>query len=270
MGDAGVDGRRRAAAALALVHRHVGVLEQLLGAVGVAGEDRDADAGLDVELGARDGERLGEPGRELVGGLARRALGALAREVGHQQHELVAAAAREQPRLALGAAQAPGHAPQQPVAGRVPERVVDELEVVEVDQDQRHRAVAPPRARHGGAQARLELGAVRQAGQRVEERQLAQLGLGAHAVGDVLAGEHGDHAALRVGQRGGLPGDPPPLAAAGDHLALVVRDGLALGHQRLERLARRLAVLGRHDGVDPVRRPRARRPGRRAPAGRGG
>ena len=125
--------------------------------------------------------------------------------------------AGEQPRLALGAAQAPGHASQQPVAGPVPERVVDELEVVEVDQQQRHRAVAPARARHGGAQARLELGAVRQPGQRVEERELAQLGLGAHAVRDVLAREHGHHAALGVGQRGRLPGDPPPRPVARDH-----------------------------------------------------
>jgi hypothetical protein len=36
------------------------VLEQRFGAVGVVGKDRDADAGLDVELGAADGERLGE------------------------------------------------------------------------------------------------------------------------------------------------------------------------------------------------------------------
>ena len=96
-----------------------------------------------MELGARHGERLGEPQRELLGRLARLALGLLAREVGDQQHELVAAVAGEQPRLALGAAQPPRDAPQQPVAGAVAERVVDELEVVEVDQQQRDR---PPRA----------------------------------------------------------------------------------------------------------------------------
>ena len=68
-------------------------------------------------------------------------------EVGEQEHELVAAVAGEQAAIALGAAQPPGDAAQQPVAGAVAERVVDELEVVEVDEQQRDRPLAPPRAR---------------------------------------------------------------------------------------------------------------------------
>ena len=143
-------------------------------------------------------------------------LGLVAREVAEQEHELVAAVAREQPALALGAAQPPGHAAQQPVAGAVAERVVDELEVVEVHEQQRDRALAPPRARDRRPHARLELRAVRQPGQRVEEREPPQLLLGPHAVGDVLARQHGHHAALGVDQRGRLPGDPAAPPAARD------------------------------------------------------
>ena len=81
-----------------------------------------------------------------AGRLARRPLGLLARQVGEQQQELVAAVAGEQSTFALGAAQTTRDAPQQPVAGAVAERVVDELEVVEVDEQQRDRPLAPPRA----------------------------------------------------------------------------------------------------------------------------
>ena len=64
----------------------------------------------------------------------------VAGQLAREQHELVAAGAGEQRALAGGAAQAARDAPQQPVAGGVPERVVDELEVVEVDEQQRDRA----------------------------------------------------------------------------------------------------------------------------------
>jgi hypothetical protein len=86
--------------------------------------------------------------------------------------------AREQPARLLDPAQARRHPPQQPVAGHVPERVVDELEVVEVDEQQRHGALAPARAGDRGAQPHVELRAVREAGQRVVEGEPAELGLG--------------------------------------------------------------------------------------------
>ena len=99
-------------------------------------------------------------------------------EVVEQHEELVAAVAGEQPARLLDAAEPRGDPPQQPVARHVAERVVDELEVVEVDEQQRDGALALARAGHRGAQPRVELRAVGQPGQRIVAGQPAQLRLG--------------------------------------------------------------------------------------------
>jgi len=86
--------------------------------------------------------------------------------------------ARQQPGRLLDAAQARRDPAQQPVAGGMPERVVDELEVVEVDEQQRDGALALARAGDRRAQPGVELRAVREPGQRVVGGEPAQLGLG--------------------------------------------------------------------------------------------
>ena len=69
-------------------------------------------------------------------------------DVGEQQQELVAALAGEQVARARGASRRrSGDPAQQLVAGGVAEGVVDELEVVEVEVQQRDRARRAPRAR---------------------------------------------------------------------------------------------------------------------------
>ena len=160
--------------------------------------------------------------------------------------------ARQQRVVAAHPAQARAHAPQQAVARRVAEGVVDELEVVEVDEQERHRPPAAPRTRDRRAQARLELGTVRQTRHRVEERELAQLGLGAYALGDVLPREHGDALPGGVAQARDLPGDLAPQPRARQHLALVVVDRILLGEQPTQCLTRGGALLGRHDLGEPV------------------
>jgi hypothetical protein len=95
--------------------------------------------------------------------------------------------AGEEPVVALHAREPPGDPPQQPVAGAVAERVVDELEVVEIDEQQRDAIAPPPRAGHRRPQPRVELRAVRQPGELVEEGQPARLLLRAHALRDVLS-----------------------------------------------------------------------------------
>ena len=109
------------------------------------------------------------------------------------------------------------------------------------------------RARVTAARTPTRAGPGWQPGQRVEERELAQLLLGAHAVGDVLAGEHGDRAALGVGQRRRLQGHAAARALAGQHVRLVaLHPGLAAGDQALERLPGRSAVLLRDHALEPV------------------
>ncbi len=105
-------------------------------------------------------------------------LGRSGLEVVEQHEELVAAVAGEHPPRLLDAPEPGGDPAQQPVARHVPERVVDELEVVEIDEQQRDGVLALARAGHGGAQPRVELRAVREPGQRVVAGQPAQLRLG--------------------------------------------------------------------------------------------
>ena len=107
-----------------------------------------------------------------VTGCARhRSASLLVPHLGQQRHELVAAQAahafersvgraQAATRLAVqrlvavadAGAQAPGHLDQQLVAGAVAERVVDDLEAVEVDQQQRDLVLQP--AARGRAPAR--------------------------------------------------------------------------------------------------------------------
>jgi hypothetical protein len=88
-------------------------------------------------------------------------------EVGEQHREFVAALAPDQVRGAQRRQQPRRAVAQQLVAGDVAERVVDVLEAVEVDEQQRHLAAVAPRALDRGADALAHQGAVRQVGEQV-------------------------------------------------------------------------------------------------------
>ncbi len=169
------------AGGLRVVHRDVGVAQHVLGVV--AGlRERDADAGGHQQLVAVDRERLPESVGHRGGDLLR----LLERRDALEQHrELVAA----EPRDRVGRARAL-HQPlrgglQQPVADVVPERVVHVLEVVEVDHQDRQPVLRAPRERDRVLDAVAEQAAVREQGQRVVERELAQLVLERLALGHV-------------------------------------------------------------------------------------
>ena len=131
------------AAGLRRVHRDVGVAEQLVGVLVRVAPDGDADRAADDEVLAGDRERhlerLDDPARDGV----RPAQPVLVRQ---QQRELVAAQPRREvvaPDAALDPLRDRG---QQPVARRVAERVVDDLEVVEVEEQHRQHAARPDRS----------------------------------------------------------------------------------------------------------------------------
>ena len=111
-----------------------------------------------------------------------------------QDDELVAAEPRHDVGLAHDLAQPLGDRAQQLVAAGVAQRVVDLLELVEVDEVYGERTAAPQ-----GGERRVHLvaeeGAVGQVGQHVVARQMVDLGLGGLALGDVL--EQHDRAAVR-------------------------------------------------------------------------
>ncbi len=88
-----------------------------------------------------------------------------------EQHaELIAAEAREGVRGAYPRLQHAGHIAQQPVAGLVAAGIVDDLELVEVDVQQRIGALAALRAEQRPVQAIVELAPVDEAGERVVAR----------------------------------------------------------------------------------------------------
>jgi hypothetical protein len=89
-----------------------------------------------------------------------------------QQHELVAAQPRHRVLPAHLALQAARQLDQHRVARAVPERVVDGLEVVEVEEHQRQRRAVAVRAVQRHAAAVLQQRPVRQPGQGVVVRQV--------------------------------------------------------------------------------------------------
>ena len=114
--------------------RDVGLGDDLVRADAVAMQQRDADAALqvkdllalDVLQAAHQLEHFGRGGARLV-----------ARYVAHEHDELVAAEPRDEVLGAHGVAQLLRGELQQVVAGRVAAGVVDVLELVEVDEEQR-------------------------------------------------------------------------------------------------------------------------------------
>src|SRR3954467_5906819 len=132
--------------ALGLVHRDVRALEQPHRVVRVGGEQRDADARIDVDLDAADGEGLLErraeaqprgAGRRLVAGL-------------EDHGELVAAEPRERVLAPEQILEARADLTQHLVTRVMAERVVELLEAVEVDEQQRELCAPRPRVRDGG------------------------------------------------------------------------------------------------------------------------
>lgn len=131
-----------------MVHRDVGVLQQNLRIVAVVRKDRDADAGADDHGLATDVERLVEPLEHALGD-PHGIVGAV--DLAQHDRELVAAETRQgrgrtfvvQPGDDVGIAQtvdeALGEPPQQAVARVVTEGVVDQLEAVEIEEQERPR-----------------------------------------------------------------------------------------------------------------------------------
>ena len=168
--------------ALGAVERQVGVADQLVGARAVRRADGDADAGADDDLRAVEivGRAHGlDDAQRQHGGIRRLGDGDL------QDRELVAAHARDRVRLPDQGAQALRHHLQELVAGGMAERVVHGLEVVEIEQVDRHH-LAAPHAREGVLEPLVQQHAVGQIGERVVQRHVHDLGLGAALVGDVL------------------------------------------------------------------------------------
>ena len=129
--------------------------------------------------------RRGEQVEDALGGVG----GLLAADVLEQDRELVAAEARGGVDAAHGAVEPPRDRDQHLVADRVPERVVDLLEVVEVEEEHRERAVVAAPAGQRLARGLDEHRAVGEPGDGVVEGLVRELGLERLALADVAGVE---------------------------------------------------------------------------------
>ncbi len=235
---AGVEDREPGlAVGLGHVHRHVGVAHEVRRA-----GDRVAGAGDPDRRGHHDvlvAEDVGRP--ELVDEAGRHRAGATERRlVLDQDGELVAAEAGDQVALADQALDALGDRDQERVAGAVAERVVDDLEVVEVEEEDRGDLVLgmgiPLGAEHA-LERQLEHAAIGRARERVALGEVLDV-LEQHGIAQV---ERGDRRELAQHRR-----DPALDARAATRPVLdddgADRSGRPRSSARRGRFARRAAA----------------------------
>ena len=214
-------------------------------------EQGDADAGGDMHLVAIELERGGERAQDL--GRQGRGVGGL-RELGLHQREFVAAEPGQGVAGPDRARDPAGHRAQQLVADRMAERVVDLLEAVEVEEEDRGQATFAAGMGQGLAEPVEQQGAVRQPGQRVVQGQPPDARLGRLALGQVL--EHrdlGDDLARRGAHRRGVDGGDAARPVAAFERDLPARSHLAARHRTGERPVEREAAVAPIGGR---RRPR--------------
>ena len=120
---------------LGLVKRQVGGPHQFLFHYAVMRADRDANGRTDMQCGGADREALGQLGVNRFRGLGQAATVGLAAS---DDGELIAADPANLAFVAGRLAQPVPHLDQQLVANRMAQRVVDQLESVEIEKHDRH------------------------------------------------------------------------------------------------------------------------------------
>ncbi len=216
-----------AAPRLGAVGGRVGLGQQHV-AVGRVVGDRDANARAEEEVGVADAERPLDDGSHALG--ERRDRGRIG-EICAEHHELVATEPAGEIRPPEHRLQPHRGGGEQLVAGRVAERVVDLLEVVEVDEQHRERGVAPARREQLPFERLEEQLARRQTGEHV----IARLALERVGVRLVL-GDVGDLPDLverfTIGRAHDADVDPAPDVGAAavpvallDHVVMAVPGG---------------------------------------------
>ena len=166
------------------VEREVGVADERVGARAARVADGDPDRRADRHLmafdhvGARDllDQRSGERFEQ-----------ADVDRAGQHRLEFVAAEAADLAVIAHHRFQPLGDLAQQRVADRVAERVVDVLEAIEVDHEQRAALLAMGGVAQRFVERLAHHRAVGQAGQRIEPREARNLALGLALLGEVGA-----------------------------------------------------------------------------------
>ncbi len=219
-----------AAGDLGLRQRDVGVLEHVLDGLLRIGEQRDADAGGTVVRRVVEHARLGDGVEQALRQRRRLALrlGGGQRQLGDQEAELVGADPRCPLALVQAGRDALGDRLQPAVADVMAAGVVERLEAVKVEHQQRTLAAAPGTLDQRFAQAVEQLLAVGQVGERIEPGELVDLRQQQVLLGDVGGdrAQRGDTAGA-VAQRQLDREERPRLAAPAQPLGLLQRDAFA-------------------------------------------
>ncbi len=165
-----VQGEAVPARRLGSVQRKVGLFQKLLPIAAVLRRHRDPDTGTDLHLVARQQERLGAQFRYLRCQIDRTAPLILA--LGLDDGEFVAPEPRQHVDVAHRRFETSRHLPQQRISGGMTKRIVDVLEAIKIDHEDRKRAASPAFEAIDLFQLLQKKCPVRKPGQNVGLRQL--------------------------------------------------------------------------------------------------
>ncbi len=188
-----VELHRIAPVRLGAVHRDFGMLDQCVGVGPVGRPGRHAGAAAEHQMLVAELQRFGHRIAHLSN--ARGSLAFIAAAAQHH-HEVVAADTRRRVERGQRALDACGQQPQRRVAGSTAQRIVDQLEVVDVEQHDPHRHAG----RGGGSCALDAVGqqrAVGQARQCIVTGVALEFGFITFSGGDIVDG-HDEMADLAV------------------------------------------------------------------------
>ena len=194
-----------AARRLGLIHGNIRLLQSFVGGFAAIPDDGDADASAAATLTAVEQVRLVDGRQNLLAdgfGLGRGFLWSPA-QIFEQHQKLISAQASGGVGFAGAGDNALGDFVEQKVACLMAEGVVQGLEMIQIDEQQRLRAAASGAGSQGLAQPVQQQAAVGQTGQRVIEGEIADLVLGRLGMGDIpyLCDDAGD--AFKLNRRRG-------------------------------------------------------------------
>ncbi len=190
---------------LGLVHRGIRITQQRLRRAGAV-PDHIADTHRDVHELAVDLHSARDLAADPIGQHPRLAFVV---DRGAQHDEFVAAETGDRILRANQVGEPSRHRQEHLVTRVVPTAVVDDLETVQVDEQQRQLPVVTTTRLNGGPEPFEQQAAVGKPGERVVGGQVPQLAVRVPQLGDVVQGPHvHDRAAVTVGDRAGAQLDP--------------------------------------------------------------
>ena len=244
-----------AAVGLGPVEREVGVAQQLVGARAVDRCNRDADGQADDQRIAVDQVGIADLGDHSLG---QRRDGIRRDAFGQDDGEFVAAEARKRVLVPQERRQPLADFDQQAVADMVAAAVIDGLELVEIEIEQRERRAVPLQQRDRFRELLGEVRPVRQSGQPVMIGEVTDRPLGHDVGGDV--GRGSDIADKAAFAEDGLAGEAPPVLLAPHHeIDLNVEEGPSLTQRNVDfgqflgyRRSARAQEVGQASSLDRV------------------